>query len=283
MPHKSPEELAPKRKLNRGTKPVFKKKSQEILKSVFWWGVLSPIFLKSNFVLESELLLLCIFNGLLIFFVFKKYSLETENTPAEIIDKSPLDECPREKNRLQWRERYIDNILTHPLVEQIKERKLNKLLLSDKYSKEELEKLAKSWPRDCSNEELKRIQNALSKKLRKRNRRTTPIREKKSHVILKSIFVCEFCGSINNNPEDFYCKGCGKYNYGKDKSLLASNAMSAEEISCINCSFTQQKSATELCSNCGLNIYEKVEYQTCTNCGSEFQTGLSNCPICGSA
>ena len=53
-----------------------------------------------------------------------------------------------------------------------------------------------------------------------------------------------------------------------------------EEISCINCNHTQQRSATELCSNCGLNIYEKVEYQTCTNCGSEYQTGLANCPIC---
>ena len=53
-----------------------------------------------------------------------------------------------------------------------------------------------------------------------------------------------------------------------------------EEISCINCNYTQQRSATELCSNCGLNIYVKVEYQTCTNCGSEFQTGLANCPIC---
>ena len=53
-----------------------------------------------------------------------------------------------------------------------------------------------------------------------------------------------------------------------------------EEISCINCNYTQQRSATELCSNCGLNINEIVDYQTCTNCGSEFPTGLANCPIC---
>ena len=181
--------------------------------------------------------------------------------------KSPLSICSIEDKQLHLQRRYIDNILKHPL---------------NKYSKEELENLINDyWPRTNANEELKRIQNALSKKLRKLNRRTKPIREKKeSHVTLKSVFLCDFCGLINHNPEDFYCKGCGKYNYGKDKSLLESKAVSGEEISCINCNYTQPISATELCSNCGLNIYEKVEYQTCTNCGSEFQTELVNCPIC---
>ena len=144
------------------------------------WGVLSPIFFSSKFEL-IDLLLLCIFNGLLIFLGFKKYLSELENTPAEIIDKSRLDECLREKNkfrlelqrqrldelqrqRLELRRRYIDNILNHPLVEQIKERKFKRTLLSDKYSKEELEKLENSC--NCSIEEFKRIQNALSKKLK---------------------------------------------------------------------------------------------------------------------
>ena len=70
------------------------------LHAIFYWGVLSPIFFSSKFEL-IDLLLLCIFNGLLIFFGFKKYLPELENTPAEIIDKSRLDECLREKKRLE--------------------------------------------------------------------------------------------------------------------------------------------------------------------------------------
>lgn len=56
---------------------------------------------------------------------------------------------------------------------------------------------------------------------------------------------------------------------------------SNDEITCINCNYIHPENSTELCPNCGLSNYVKVDYQSCTNCGSEYSSDSVECSICG--
>ena len=52
-------------------------------------------------------------------------------------------------------------------------------------------------------------------------------------------------------------------------------------VSYVNCEYTFTDPKTDLCSNCGKDIFVKTEYRTCKVCGSDYDHELSNCPICG--
>jgi len=52
-------------------------------------------------------------------------------------------------------------------------------------------------------------------------------------------------------------------------------------VTCVHCKKEYINPINSLCSNCGKNMYEKVNYKKCSFCGSEFESSLNECPFCG--
>ena len=52
-------------------------------------------------------------------------------------------------------------------------------------------------------------------------------------------------------------------------------------VECINCNFSIKNPSTNLCPNCGSDIYLKSEYISCESCGSEYDNNAHSCPYCG--
>ena len=52
-------------------------------------------------------------------------------------------------------------------------------------------------------------------------------------------------------------------------------------VECVNCNFSVKNPSTNLCPNCGSDIYTKSEYISCESCGSEYDNSAKSCPYCG--
>ena len=52
-------------------------------------------------------------------------------------------------------------------------------------------------------------------------------------------------------------------------------------IECVNCNFSIKNPSTNLCPNCGSDIYTKSDYISCESCGSEYDNSAKSCPYCG--
>ena len=82
-------------------------------------------------------------------------------------------------------------------------------------------------------------------------------------------------------------------NYAKSisKPLISSNAcltdsnkanikLTVANINCVNCGYNHENPSTNLCSQCGEDIYVKQQYHSCDSCGSDYDIELTDCPIC---
>ena len=110
---------------------------------------------------------------------------------------------------------------------------------------------------------------------------------KKSKVISK--VVCVNCKKSSKDPGTNICSYCGLDLYivqkdspneisQTDKPKLDHNEHS---VTCINCNFSVVNPTTNLCSNCGLDMLIKFSYKNCANCGSDYDSKLTVCPVCG--
>ncbi len=63
------------------------------------------------------------------------------------------------------------------------------------------------------------------------------------------------------------------------KIMLA--VVNTKYITCVNCNANHKNPLTELCSNCGKNMYILDSNIKCTNCGGEYENTESSCPYCG--
>ena len=52
-------------------------------------------------------------------------------------------------------------------------------------------------------------------------------------------------------------------------------------IECLNCNFSIKNPSTNLCPNCGSDIYTKSKYINCESCGSDYDSSAESCPYCG--
>ena len=52
-------------------------------------------------------------------------------------------------------------------------------------------------------------------------------------------------------------------------------------VECINCNFSIKNPSTNLCPNCGSDIYLKSEYISCESCGSDYDHSADSCLYCG--
>ena len=57
--------------------------------------------------------------------------------------------------------------------------------------------------------------------------------------------------------------------------------MTDKVVECINCNFSIKNPSTNLCPNCGSDIYLKSEYISCESCGSDYDHSALSCPYCG--
>ena len=52
-------------------------------------------------------------------------------------------------------------------------------------------------------------------------------------------------------------------------------------VNCVNCNFSIRYPNTNLCPNCGSDIYLKSEFISCVSCGGEYDNSEDSCPYCG--
>ena len=110
---------------------------------------------------------------------------------------------------------------------------------------------------------------------------------KRSKVLPK--VVCVNCKKSLENPGENLCSHCGLDLYIVQKDSPKAISLSEKPIldykehtvTCVNCNFEVVNPTTNLCSNCGLDMLIKSLYKNCSNCGSDYENKLTECPICG--
>ena len=101
--------------------------------------------------------------------------------------------------------------------------------------------------------------------------------------------VCVNCKKSLENPGTRLCSHCGLdlYIVQKDSPKAISQTdkpkldHKEQTVTCVNCNFEVVNPTTNLCSNCGLDMLIKSLYKNCSNCGSDYENKLTECPICG--
>ena len=115
------------------------------------------------------------------------------------------------------------------------------------------------------------------------------LKSKKSNVIcvncqtswLDPLFAFE-----NNTNLCSYC-GLDLYIVQKDSPKAISQTEKPKldhkkhTVTCVNCNFKAINPTSNLCSNCGLDMLIKSSYKNCISCGSDYESKLTACPICG--
>ena len=114
---------------------------------------------------------------------------------------------------------------------------------------------------------------------------------KRSKVISKVVskVVCVNCKTSLPDTGKQFCSHCGLNLYVIHKNLAESISLSDKPkldhkentVTCVNCNFEVVNPTTNLCSNCGLDMLIKSLYKNCSNCGSDYENELTDCPICG--
>lgn len=64
--------------------------------------------------------------------------------------------------------------------------------------------------------------------------------------------------------------------------LINESKLLSKIVACINCSYKYTNPDNIVCFQCGENIYEKLSYNSCSVCGSEYDSYSIECTICGS-
>ena len=81
-----------------------------------------------------------------------------------------------------------------------------------------------------------------------------------------------------------YAKSTSKPLFTSNPCLPDSNQakkkLTVANINCVNCGYNHENPNTNLCSQCGEDIYVKQQYHNCYSCGSDYDIELSECPIC---
>ena len=81
-----------------------------------------------------------------------------------------------------------------------------------------------------------------------------------------------------------YAKSISKPLFTSNPCLPDSNQakkkLTVANINCVNCGYNHENPNTNLCSQCGEDIYVKHEYHSCDSCGSDYDIELTDCPIC---
>ena len=101
--------------------------------------------------------------------------------------------------------------------------------------------------------------------------------------------TCVNCKTSLKDPGTNLCSNCGldlyivqkdsaKVIWQTDEPKLDHNE---HTVTCINCNFSVLNPTTNLCSNCGLDMLIKFSYRNCASCGSDYDSQLTVCPICG--
>ena len=101
--------------------------------------------------------------------------------------------------------------------------------------------------------------------------------------------TCVNCKTSLKDPGTNLCSNCGLdlYIIQKDSPNVISQIDKPQldhkevTITCINCNFSVENPTTNLCSNCGLHRLIKSSYKNCSSCGSDYESKLTVCPICG--
>ena len=113
---------------------------------------------------------------------------------------------------------------------------------------------------------------------------------KKSKVeSIESTVVCVNCKTSLPDTGKQFCSHCGLNLYVIHKNLAESISLTDKPkldhkentVTCVNCNFEVVNPTTNLCSNCGLDMLIKSLYKNCSNCGSDYENKLTECPICG--
>ena len=119
------------------------------------------------------------------------------------------------------------------------------------------------------------------------NRRKLDKSKVKSKV--KSNVICVNCETSWLDPGTNLCSYCGLdlYIVQKDSPKAISQTDKPKldhkkhTVTCVNCNFKAINPTSNLCSNCGLDMLIKSSYKNCISCGSDYESKLTACPICG--
>ena len=117
---------------------------------------------------------------------------------------------------------------------------------------------------------------------------TTEISKFKRSKVLSKV-TCVNCKKSSEDPGTNICSYCGLDLYIVQKDSPKSIAQTDKPklvhkeqiITCVNCKFSVVNPTTNLCPNCGLDLLIKSSYKTCSSCGSDYDSKLTVCPICG--
>ena len=116
------------------------------------------------------------------------------------------------------------------------------------------------------------------------------VTSKKSKVkSKKSNVICVNCQTSWLDPGTNLCSYCGLdlYIVQKDSPKAISQTEKPKldhkkhTVTCVNCNFKAINPTSNLCSNCGLDMLIKSSYKNCISCGSDYESKLTACPICG--
>ena len=106
---------------------------------------------------------------------------------------------------------------------------------------------------------------------------------------IESTVVCLNCRTSLPDTGKQFCSYCGLNLHVIHKNLAKAISLSEkpkldhkeQTVTCVNCNFEVVNPTTNLCSNCGLDMLIKSLYKNCSNCGSDYENKLQDCPICG--